>query len=505
MLLTETGEVFTFGLNAGQLGHPNEMVEDQTNYNNKICLITEPRHIAALNEPGLKITQIACSDACTLALQLDKNIIHIFTTYKARRLYYINQTNSPFKKLRVHGGRLDPTAHTDLKKIDNFHDPILIVGLTESNLLFTWRENDPVWRKITWSSNKKILVADFDLNLQGLILCTVQGTCYKSSFIKTISKPHSSPDSANSVKTEQLDLNQVPFVNRCFHVVCDKKARNFIALQQFPTANMRHYVQLQKSLFAEQMEEYLTENITKSTESESCFSYTDPFSFQKSHDIELKYCGSVFCLNKFILFSRSPKFLERINPDKLNSSQLDLESYFGRKYSEKLFKMLMQYIYTGRCSAELISSCLKAGGITSEVTFLKFIAEFKDLAVEKFGFKELKLAIDQNIYTKLVKDLNINSQSNEEKFKVAGSFMSGLINNSRHRKRLQFSRRMYLELHDCQIKCNKGEMIACHKCVLVGRCEYFQNMLLGSWIESSQQVNHFILMKIAEKVRFISE
>ena len=46
-------------------------------------------------------------------------------------------------------------------------------------------ENDPVWRKIIWSPNKKLLVADFDLNIQGLIFCTLQGLCYKAHFQKS--------------------------------------------------------------------------------------------------------------------------------------------------------------------------------------------------------------------------------------------------------------------------------------------------------------------------------
>jgi hypothetical protein len=73
----------------------------------------------------------------------------------------------------------------DLKSMENWHDPVLIVGLTASNFLFIWKEADPHWRKISWSSNKKMLIGDFDLNLQGLILCTVQGVCYKATFSKS--------------------------------------------------------------------------------------------------------------------------------------------------------------------------------------------------------------------------------------------------------------------------------------------------------------------------------
>jgi hypothetical protein len=130
-------------------------------------------------------------------LQASKNILYVFNGYKCRRLYFINQTNSPFKKLRVHGGQLDNTVNSDLKWINTYDDNLMIVGLTESKMLFIWREQDPVWRKIIWSSNKKILINDFDLNLQGLILCTVQGVCYKAQFPKIKAK----------IKTQNSQIN----------------------------------------------------------------------------------------------------------------------------------------------------------------------------------------------------------------------------------------------------------------------------------------------------------
>ncbi len=139
VLLTSTGEVFTFGLNAGQLGHPNERVENATSYNNTICYITEPRLITQLNEPDLKIEIIACSDGVTLALQQSKNILYIFNDYKCKRLFYIKETNSQIKKLRVYGGKLDNQSNPELKFIEDMGDPLVIVALTDSNLLYIWR------------------------------------------------------------------------------------------------------------------------------------------------------------------------------------------------------------------------------------------------------------------------------------------------------------------------------------------------------------------------------
>ena len=192
VLLTNTSEVFTFGLNAGQLGHPNEMVENSTSYNNSVIYISEPRLITTLNEPDLKIDLIACSDGCTVCVQHSKNVIYVFNEYKYKRMNYVRETSSKFKKVRVYGGRLDHNANTELKCMEDLSDPLVIVGLTETNFLFIWRENDPVWKSICWSPNKKLQISDFDLNTQGLIICTIQGSCYRAQFIKTkITKPAS--------------------------------------------------------------------------------------------------------------------------------------------------------------------------------------------------------------------------------------------------------------------------------------------------------------------------
>lgn len=141
VLLTSLSEVYTYGLNAGQIGHPNETVENATNYNNQICYILEPRLITQLNEPDLKIDLIACSDGVTVALQRSKNILYIFNDYKCKRLYYIKETNSQLKKIRVHGGKLDNQVNPELKWIEDLGDPLVIVGLTESHLLYIWRGN----------------------------------------------------------------------------------------------------------------------------------------------------------------------------------------------------------------------------------------------------------------------------------------------------------------------------------------------------------------------------
>ena len=74
MFLTSSSEVYCFGLNAGQLGLPNEMISTNSasaaTYNANICYITEPKQVTSLNDADMNISMIACSDGCTICIQV---------------------------------------------------------------------------------------------------------------------------------------------------------------------------------------------------------------------------------------------------------------------------------------------------------------------------------------------------------------------------------------------------------------------------------------------------
>lgn len=259
-ILTSSNELYTFGLNAGQLGHPNEMTASASSstYNSTICYIVEPRLVTSLTDADMEISLIACSDGCTVCLQSSKNILHIFSEYKSRRLYYVKEVGGQFVKIRVRGGRLDHCTNPELKWIEDFGDPICIVGLTDKNQLFMWKETDPVWRNLTWSVNKHLKVVDFDLNKHGLIIATKHGNCYRAEFKSQKTSPTSS-SSTSELKTETLELIRVPFVNRCAKVTCDIKGRNYFVLQHQPTANMRLHPEKTKSQFRSNMRRFIDE------------------------------------------------------------------------------------------------------------------------------------------------------------------------------------------------------------------------------------------------------
>jgi len=86
-LLSNENDVYTFGLNAGQIGHPKEIVPTSTN-----IYIQEARLVKELAKLQLKFELIACSDGATVCLdQKSKRIVYLLkavthpSTNRARR------------------------------------------------------------------------------------------------------------------------------------------------------------------------------------------------------------------------------------------------------------------------------------------------------------------------------------------------------------------------------------------------------------------------------------
>ena len=97
----------------------------------------------------MDIESISCSDGATICLQRSKNVLHLFNDYKCKRIFYIKETGSPFKKIRILGGKLDTFANPDLKWIQDLgREPITIVGLTENNLTAVPITKDEVLLKV---------------------------------------------------------------------------------------------------------------------------------------------------------------------------------------------------------------------------------------------------------------------------------------------------------------------------------------------------------------------
>jgi hypothetical protein len=475
VLLTNSSELFTFGLNAGQLGHPNEMQPSaaSANYNSTICFIGEPRLVASLaNDADVEISLIACSDGCTVCLQTSKPILHIFNDYKCKRLHYLKEVGTQFIRIGCIGGRLDSCGAAagkagDVKWIEDLGDPLVIVGLTDKASLFVWREIEPVWRQLTWSVNKNFKIVDFDLNKFGLIVATDQGTCYTAEF-RAVARPTDS-------KSETLELNRVSSVNRCVKVACDLKGRNYFALQYQPTVSMRYHPEQVKSQFRDNMRTFVQE-----TNSEDV--YADSF-----FDLKLTFKELTFKAHKFILLSRCGKFFSKC--ELREASELDLTRHLDvTKLTPDVVDLILKLIYQSQVDSAYLTQMIRKAKINTEASFGRFLSAFKETLCEKLGLIEFKQAIELQLPN--LKQLKVDSKGVEERLVLLADFLSNILKSALiqpRANRRHFTRFSYQDYYDCKIDCNKGESLMCHKCVLIARSEFFRNMFLGGWLESSLQ------------------
>ncbi|RNA45257.1 inhibitor of Bruton tyrosine kinase isoform X1 [Brachionus plicatilis] len=276
--------------------------------------------------------------------------------------------------------------------------------------------------------------------------------------------------------SEILDLSRISLVNRCVRVFCDLKANNFFALQYHPNTSMHMYPLEMKSILKNDMKLFLDENLN----------------FKNFYDIELKFRDRIYYVHKFVILSRCPKMFSK--KELINMQRIDLDQTISSKFPNNALEIILNFIYTNECCKEIIKKVLKACRILTEASFAKFLTDFKETFVDKFGFVEYKNSFEAN--SKLVKEIRINCQeSNDDKLESMSQFLLKIFDLKNHksslkRKQFKFSRDSHPELHDCIINLNNEQTIACHKCILVARSDFFRNMLLGSWLESnSAEIN----------------
>lgn len=239
---------------------------------------------------------------------------------------------------------------------------------------------------------------------------------------------------------------------------------------------MRMYPLEMKSALKNDMKEFLDENLQ----------------LRNFYDIELKFRDRIYYVHKFIILSRCAKIFSK--KDLINNSRIDLDQVISAKFPNNALEIIINFIYTNECPKDILKKVLKACKIFTESSFGKFLTDFKETFVDKFGFAEYKNSFESN--SKILKNLNINCKdSNEDKLESMSDFLFKILDpkiykSNLKRKQFKFSRDFCPELHDCSINLNNGHTIQCHKCILVARSAFFNNMLLGSWLESnSTEIN----------------
>ncbi|XP_078373752.1 inhibitor of Bruton tyrosine kinase-like isoform X1 [Oculina patagonica] len=335
-------EVYTCGLNAGQLGHPKG-----DKYQ------TLPHQVSGLADKDVVISKVTCSDGATVCAT-DKGDIFLLNQYTCRKII---SRFTDLTQLAVIGGELDMISPLEVSK--KFADELAVTLLNSRGQVFQWKPKFSTTRECYWCHNRPITVRDFSIGKQLLIVSddgeafVCQPKTTKSSPLKTdsnrisrspsiskstestlaqspptfsplsyISKekdetlahsfPNTTPlsllvkDKAKKDTVVEYCLERIPLVHRGRQIFTDSKSRGFAVLQVASVEGLQKLPQVSPVLMSEQLIQLLEEATCD----------------DDIHDVEFIIKGQTIPAHGFVLASRSPKCHQLICENKENCSKV---------------------------------------------------------------------------------------------------------------------------------------------------------------------------------------
>ncbi|XP_033741198.1 inhibitor of Bruton tyrosine kinase-like [Pecten maximus] len=503
--------VFTFGLNAGQLGH-SKGTEKQS----------QPRQVAALNHSDMVISLAASSDAAIVILT-GKGDLYVLHEYQCRK---IASKLQEVTKLLVSGGNLD--HNTDLDIIhEKGGSELMVVLLSESGSVMIWRASLPKLRQCQWCIRRQLIIMDMSLSRSTIGIITEKG----EGFLGTIAaaKPNSSKDASHQhtkIKgergrshgdhrpdefgmslldlmlkdgDEEVQVHRIPHIHRGLTIQSDIKGRNYAVQQAQVNLCITDVPCVSSSTFTEDFAQLLEE----------------ADEYDVIHDIVIQAGGHTWPAHKYILLSRSDYFNKLMAESKKKDSLTDHQVIQIHDIHPEIFEQLLNFLYTDTCSLLIPGTKFDLSPWTAPLQgqgdgFDKNEVENRNSPDIFFSKSEKELSAfevhqKRKSASKEIKDHGNKAKTKNpvkmlmdaaRKFGVKGlgkrletvKYVNGGIELAKKHStipKMKFDRHKLRDLYDVGIQSDKNTVIHCHKCVLVARLEYFHSMLGSGWVETS--------------------
>lgn len=456
--------VYTFGLNAGQLGHPKG---DRTQLN--------PRQVSNVYHENWNITHVEASDGATVCAtnRGDIFVLHEYQTRKiASRLIGI-------EKLSVVGGHLD--SRCDVAGVrEGGALELRVMLLTKYGKLYLWRQTDPYLRRCLFKTQKELIISDLHLNHYSVGLITTDNEGYIGSVIpfkgsRSAPSTNLHTPSVNSKTSHGLTVlldtdechfikvKKLPHIYRGTSITSDSKGRNFAILQSSPKMGLVELPAVSESGILHDFSKL----------------YSETFIADDFHDIVLKVGKREFAAHKFILASRSDFFKKQFAASDFKISVLNVENVLA-----EAFEQVLKFIYTNHCD------------------FLTHDYEVNWNLQQENGKKKKpdKTSKNMNPITILQETSRKLGMSILAKRLGGVKLINGQIKlvESNPVDKISFNRNSLTKLYDVNLISSDGSVFHCHKCILIARLDYFHSMLSTAWIENSQLEN--LSLPISSKV-----
>ncbi|XP_067674243.1 inhibitor of Bruton tyrosine kinase-like [Haliotis asinina] len=489
--------VFTFGLNAGQLGHQKgEKLQSQ------------PRLVSALSQKDITIKSVSCSDAATACLTM-KGDIFVLHEYQCRR---IMSKWLEISKVLVHGGKLDYNAE-EARLREKGGSDLSIALLSVSNQVFIWRESSPILRRCQWSIKRQLFVVDVVFSDKTVAFITDAGEGFMGYWPGTKYLPPKEVIAHRKVtddfakptlidlmlkdEVEMVPVKRIPNIHRATKISADRRNNNLMVLQALPHGCLSDIPSVNHSVIScdfqrlrDEADEY------------------DPI-----HDVIVQAGNQRWPCHKYILVSKCDFFRNKV----LNLTNTDRE-FPGEapvihipSVPTEIMEQVLQYIYNDTCDLLQVGTkfspvIVKDEGqekgqgdadLKKDNSDLLISKNLSKMSAYEVNQKKKKYVHKENTdphntaknpvryLQEVAKELGVKGLS---KRLDAVKYLNGFVLSAGKflsPPKVKFDRMKLPELCDVSIEAEDGTAIKCHKCVLVARLEYFHSMLGCGWMETS--------------------
>ncbi|ESO93242.1 hypothetical protein LOTGIDRAFT_82061, partial [Lottia gigantea] len=333
--------VFTFGLNAGQLGEVLLTLGDKYQIH--------PRMISSFNESDINIVQVKCSDSTTVCLT-SLGDIYSCSRYTCRK---IGSRWLDIKTITVSGGTLDHLVTTDRDLLKEKGGSELIVAMvTNKGMVFMWREKSPHFKRCNWMIRRELSICDVYLNTNNMGIITDKGEGFLAIW-SAVSKDKKKQKMANKYKqvndefptvrlldfilkndVEDIQIERIPNIHRATNIVSDSKGRNFAALQVLPNGCLTEIPYIRESSLRKDMMCLFNQ----SSESDVI------------HDVIIQCGNKRWAAHRYILASRSEKF-DKMIKDTLTDNNDQTPIFDLSDIHPVIIEEILLFLYTDTCTA----------------------------------------------------------------------------------------------------------------------------------------------------------
>ncbi|XP_041354992.1 inhibitor of Bruton tyrosine kinase-like isoform X2 [Gigantopelta aegis] len=491
--------VYTFGLNAGQLGHPKADRQQ-----------SHLRQVSALNHADISFLYVTCSDAATVCLTV-RGDIYVLHEYQCRK---IASRWTDVSKLLVSGGNLDHSTDLDVLR-DKGGSELIIALLNTTGKVFLWRAASPVLKRCQWAIRRQLYVTDVVIGGSNLAFVTDQAEAFigfwsqkKTASQKEISTLQNKDcdefgkmtliDLLLKDEVEDVPVRRVPNAHRATTIHCDTQGSNFTLLQVIPNCCLSDLPSVTSSEMSRNLQVVMDE----------------ADEYDSIHDIVVQTRNKSWPAHQYILASRSDHFRKFVFGLARQNTLNDKPVIAIDDVQPEIMEQIIKFIYTDTCDLltpgarfDHIMSPLKNKHGEKCFDVDSGISDESDLiTLEKKRMSAYEVQLKKKKAGKNVKDKEDSTYTGRNPIKLlqevakklgvkglskrleAVKFVNGVVqaaNKYLATPKVKFERTKLSELHDVCIKADDNTTVHCHKCILVARLEYFHSMLGSGWIETS--------------------